>query len=66
MSLLAWTAIPLLMSGAFDRRAATPLMLSLSMKVAACVSISPWTSVATGGDMMAAAMFSNSLIYGEE
>jgi len=49
MSLLAWAAMPPLIFGALDRRAATPLTLKRSEKVAICVSIAPWTSVAIGG-----------------
>lgn len=33
----------------FDRRAGTPLTERWSEKVAICVSVAPWTSMADGG-----------------
>ena len=37
------------MAGALERRVGTPLTLSLSNKVAICVSVVLWTSRAVGG-----------------
>ena len=48
MSLLACAATPPPIFGAFDRRAWTPLTLSWSEKVVACVSATPWGSIAEG------------------
>ena len=41
--------MPPAMAGALERRAVTPLTLSLSEKVAICVSAVLWTSRAVGG-----------------
>lgn len=49
ISLLACAAIPPGILGALERRAATPLTLSLSEKVAICVSVVLCTSRAVGG-----------------
>ena len=51
ISLLEWAAMPPAMTGALERRAVTPLTLSLSEKVAICVSAVLWTSRAVGGAM---------------
>lgn len=52
MSLLACAAMPPAILGALERRAATPLTLSLSEKVAICVSVVLRTSRADGGTMV--------------
>ena len=52
ISLLACAAIPPGILGALERRAATPLTLSLSEKVAICVSVVLCTSRAAGGGMV--------------
>lgn len=52
ISLLASAAMPPLMAGAFERRAATPLTLSLSVKVAICVSVAGCRSRAVGGTII--------------
>lgn len=52
ISLLASAAMPPLMAGAFERRAATPLTLSLSVKVAIWVSVAGCRSRAVGGTMI--------------
>lgn len=44
--------MPPLMAGALERRAATPLTLSLSEKIAICVSVVACTSRAVGGTMI--------------
>lgn len=51
MSLLACAAMPPLILGALERRAATPLTLNLSTRVAIWVSIVARGSVAAGGAM---------------
>lgn len=52
ISLLACAATPPLILGSLERRAATPLTLNLSEKVAICVSEVVCTSRAVGGAMV--------------
>ena len=52
ISLLACAAIPPGILGALERRAVTPLTLSLSEKVVICVSVMLCTSRAVGGGMV--------------
>ena len=51
ISLLEGAARPPLIAGCLERRAATPLTLSLSVKRAICVSVVACTSRAVGGTM---------------
>lgn len=52
ISLLACAAMPPPILGALERRAGMPLTLSLSEKVAICVSVVLCTSRAVGGTMV--------------
>ena len=52
MSLLVCAAMVPGILGAFERRACTPLILSLSMIRGACVSAPPGSSIATGGAIL--------------
>lgn len=65
ISLLACAATPPLTAGALERRAATPLTLSLSEKVAICVSMVLCTSRAVGGTMVELSVEGAGRVFGE-